>query len=314
MKQKKHELGLYKQSNRRLVMNTQLKRLAVAIVPLMISAPALAEKGFVYEGANKGSVVRTGYGECWTTSYRDAGPIDPTCYGDADGDGVVDPMDKCPDTPKGDKVDEAGCTLILDADGDGVMDDKDQCPGTPRGAAVDAIGCELDSDGDGVVDANDSCPGTPKGASVDASGCALDSDRDGVADYSDKCRNTPAGAKVDSEGCAREIILENVRFELNKGDLTADSKEILDKVAASLIERKDIQNIQVIGHTDSLGSSAYNQSLSEKRAKTVAGYMIYKGVDETRISSTGMGESQPIADNGTKEGRARNRRVELQVR
>jgi len=294
-------------------MNIQMKKLALVLVPMMMSAPAVAEKGFVHEGELEGSVVRTGYGECWTTSYRDPGyPVDPTCLGDADGDGVADSMDKCPDTPKGVKVDANGCSL--DSDGDGVTDDKDKCPGTPKGTQVDANGCALDSDGDGVTDANDKCPGTPAGAAVDAKGCALDSDGDGVADYADKCPGTPAGATVDSVGCAKQIILDNVQFELNKGDLTAESKGILDKVAASLSSRTDVKSILVLGHTDSQGAAAYNQSLSEKRAKSVSDYLVNQGVDAGIISSKGMGETQPVADNGTKEGRAQNRRVELQVK
>ncbi|MEN8166965.1 MAG: OmpA family protein [Pseudomonadota bacterium] len=264
-------------------MQFRLKKLALVLVPMVIAGPALAEKGFLHEGTDLGSVVRTGDGECWTTTYRDAGlPIDPSCFGDADMDGVADPLDKCPDTPKDTKV--------------------------------DADGCALDTDGDGVTDDMDKCPGTPQGAKVDAQGCALDSDGDGVADHADKCPGTPAGAKVDSVGCAVEIILDKVQFELNKGELTADSKDILDQVAASLNSRSDFQSIQVIGHTDSSGAAAYNQSLSEKRASAVADYLQSQGVDPAKLSSKGLGESQPIADNGTSGGRAMNRRVEIQVK
>lgn len=294
-------------------MQTQLKKLAMVLVPMILAAPAMAEKGFMHEGAAKGTVVRTGYGECWTTGYRDPGyPVDPSCFGDADGDGVADPLDKCPDTPKGVKVDADGCAL--DSDGDGVTDNLDKCPGTPQGVKVDAKGCALDSDGDGVADYMDKCPGTPAGAKVDAKGCALDSDGDGVADYADKCPGTPAGAKVDKDGCAKQIILQNVKFELNSNALTADSRAVLDDIATSLKGRTDISSIQVIGHTDSTGAASYNQALSEKRAKAVADYLISDGVDGSMLSSKGMGESQPVADNSTAEGRAANRRVELQVK
>ncbi|MDJ0805306.1 MAG: OmpA family protein [Gammaproteobacteria bacterium] len=304
---------LFANINLEVGMQTQLKKLAMVMVPMVLAAPAVAEKGFLHEGTDPGSVVRTGYGECWTTSYRDPGfPIDPTCFGDADGDGVADPSDKCPDTPEGTKVDADGCAL--DSDGDGVTDDKDKCPGTPKGTKVDADGCALDSDGDGVVDAKDKCPGTPAGAKVDANGCALDSDGDGVADYKDQCPGTPAGAKVDTKGCASQIILRNVNFELNSNQLTTESMVILDGVASSLKSRADISGIQVIGHTDSSGSAAYNQTLSEKRAQAVADYLVSQGVESGSLSSKGMGESQPIADNSTSEGRASNRRVELQVK
>ncbi len=294
-------------------MQTRLKKLAMILVPMIITAPAVAEIGYLHEGTDQGSVVRTGYGECWTTSHRDpAYPIDPGCFGDADGDGVADPMDKCPDTPKGVKVDADGCPL--DSDGDGVTDDKDKCPGTPKGTKVNADGCAMDSDGDGVADAKDKCPGTPAGVKVDANGCALDSDGDGVADYMDKCPGTPAGAKVDADGCAVQIILQNVKFQLNSRELTAESKDTLNKVATSLKNRSDISGIQVIGHTDSTGAADYNQSLSEKRATAVSDYLVSQGVDAGLLSSKGMGESQPIADNSTKDGRANNRRVELQVK
>ncbi len=170
-----------------------------------------------------------------------------------------------------------------DADGDGVLDSKDQCPGTPAGAKVDAKGCELDSDGDGVVDSKDACP------------------------------NTPAGATVDARGCTVGLVLQNVQFQTNSNVLTADSKAVLDKVADSIKARGDITSITVIGHTDAMGAADYNQGLSERRAKAVADYLASQGVDAGILSSKGMGESAPIADNGTAAGRAQNRRVELQV-
>ena len=95
---------------------------------------------------------------------------------DTDGDGVYDHLDKCPNTPRGTKVDAVGCPVDIDADsdGDGVPDSKDKCPGTPRGATVDWKGCPVDSDGDGVPDHKDDCPDTPKGVPVDKFGCPLD--------------------------------------------------------------------------------------------------------------------------------------------
>lgn len=267
----------------------QIKKvtLALALVPMAFSTTAMAEKGLAYDATNSG--WRTGYGECWTTTYRDKDPASTGCFGE--------PM----------------AMAEGDADGDGVVDSKDQCPGTPAGTKVDAKGCALDSDGDGVADASDKCPGTPAGAKVDANGCELDSDGDGVVDSRDKCANTPAGATVDSKGCALGIVLRDVRFQLNSGELTGESKATLDKVAASLNARKDITSVAVIGHTDSSGAASYNQSLSEKRAKAVADYLVSQGVDGGILSSKGMGESSPVADNGTKEGRAQNRRVELKL-
>lgn len=88
---------------------------------------------------------------------------------DADGDGVPDKLDRCPNTRWTYPVGPDGCPL--DSDGDGVLDGADICPGTPRGAKVDDRGCPLDSDGDGVPDGLDRCPGTRRGTKVDATGC-----------------------------------------------------------------------------------------------------------------------------------------------
>jgi len=122
---------------------------------------------------------------------------------DSDRDGVVDSRDKCPDTPKGVKVDKNGCPI--DSDGDGIPDYLDKCPDTPKEAfgKVDSTGCPLDSDGDGVPDYLDECPGTPAAAHglVNVKGCPIDTDNDGVPDYLDKCPNTPTGIQVDSVGC-----------------------------------------------------------------------------------------------------------------
>ncbi|MGH7730043.1 MAG: thrombospondin type 3 repeat-containing protein, partial [Candidatus Eiseniibacteriota bacterium] len=118
---------------------------------------------------------------------------------DTDGDGVPDKRDKCPDTPKGARVDANGCPL--DGDGDQVFDGIDQCEGTPKGCTVDAKGCPTDADGDGVCDGVDTCPDTPKGATVDAAGCPKDGDGDAVLDGLDQCADTPKGCTVDDKGC-----------------------------------------------------------------------------------------------------------------
>jgi outer membrane protein OmpA-like peptidoglycan-associated protein len=124
---------------------------------------------------------------------------------DSDHDGVVDRVDVCPNTPRGEVIDGRGCPLPKDADADGVVDAVDKCPATPAGDAVDLNGCSLpkDADRDGVVDGTDRCPGTPSGDKVDMGGCSLpkDTDGDGVTDASDRCPNTPAGETVDATGC-----------------------------------------------------------------------------------------------------------------
>lgn len=105
-------------------------------------------------------------------------------------------------------------------------------------------------------------------------------------------------------------MVREVQFALDSADLTAAGKATLDEMAGNLARLKFISGT-VTGHTDSTGSDTYNQSLSERRAKTVARYLEGKGIAVGRLTTSGAGESKPIADNATKEGRAKNRRVVL---
>jgi OOP family OmpA-OmpF porin len=235
---------------------------------------------------------------------------------DTDGDGVVDDDDSCPGTPAGVKVDARGCPE--DADGDGVADYLDKCPGTPSGARVNADGCPFDSDGDGVFDDKDKCPDTPAGAAVDNDGCPLDSDGDGVADYLDKCPNTARRMEVDETGCPKiikkgEKIILDVKFATNSADPDEASREILDGVAQTMKDYPEIK-IAVRGFTDDVGSEAYNRQLSDRRARAVMGYLERQGVAANRMSAKGYGEDPQyfVADNATEEGRAKNRRVEIE--
>jgi OOP family OmpA-OmpF porin len=240
------------------------------------------------------------------------------CPIDSDGDGVFDGIDQCPATPAGWQVDSVGCPL--DTDGDGVPDGIDACPGTPPGAIVDERGCPLDSDGDGVYDGIDQCPGTSPHAHVDSRGCPMDSDGDGVYDGIDRCPQTPSGTAVDEFGCPlaqplfeeeREtLILEGVYFDFNSAKLTLNSKEILDTVAQSLLAWPEVR-VEIGGHTDSLGDAGYNQRLSSLRAESVRDYLLERGVPGTQLEARGYGESEPIDDNRSEEGRAKNRRVVL---
>jgi OOP family OmpA-OmpF porin len=202
----------------------------------------------------------------------------------------------------------------MDSDGDGVTDDLDRCPDTPRGVKVDAQGCPLDTDGDGVPDYLDKCPDTPKGVKVDTQGCPLDSDGDGVPDYLDECPDTPKGAKVNEKGCwvlaGVELKTGNVLFDTGKWDIKAQAYPILDE-ALAILKKEPTLKVEVQGHTDNVGARAYNQKLSERRAKAVMEYFIDKGIEPERLSAAGYGFSRPTASNDTREGRTLNRRVEL---
>jgi len=244
--------------------------------------------------------------------------VDVFLYPDDDGDGVPNHLDKCPDTPRGVKVDAVGCPL--DTDGDGVPDYLDKCPGTPKGVEVDANGCPIDSDGDGVPDYLDKCPNTPNGVKVDRNGCPLDSDGDGVPDYLDKCPGTPRGVPVDDNGCPPEGIVVRgsewavqgqILFDINKADLKSQAKDLLGR-AVSFLKKNPQYSVEIQGHTDSTGPKAFNDTLSQKRAESVREFLVASGVPADRLTAKGYGSSDPIAPNGTKEGRQQNRRVDFQ--
>lgn len=141
-----------------------------------------------------------------------------------------------------------------------------------------------------------------------------DSDRDGVFDPDDRCPGTPAGVAVDSSGCPRggPVVLRGVGFATNSATLTPESLPILDGVAADLRKYPRLR-VELQGHTDSSGADAYNLDLSQRRAEAVRNYLIAQNVAGLQLEARGYGESEPIADNGTREGRAENRRVVMRV-
>ena len=140
--------------------------------------------------------------------------------------------------------------------------------------------------------------------------CA-DTDGDGVCDADDQCPNTPAGKTVDELGCDCSFAMQ-LNFEFASAELTAGDVAQLDKIATVLSNPK-VASIggSIVGHTDSVGSEAYNMGLSQRRAESVAGHLRAQGVETGAWTVSGMGESQPIASNDTAEGRAQNRRVDV---
>ncbi|HEC84582.1 MAG: hypothetical protein DRR08_25270 [Candidatus Parabeggiatoa sp. nov. 2] len=256
---------------------------------------------------------------------------------------------ECVQTPKTPNVPPAGpfeiCGDVLDRDGDGVNDDEDECdntnnpeaisegvydnavpPGRPNNrppqSSSDRLGCPIDRDGDGVEDYRDDCPDNTRleiSKGVDSRGCALDTDQDGVEDYKDKCSRTPFGIKVDQHGCAiikKElqvvVLAGDVTFAYNKADLTPQAETTLEELV-NQIDVKFVKSIEIVGHTDSVGSEGYNQELSERRANSVTSYLQIKGIPSGKIQTRGEGESNPIDSNSTKIGRAKNRRVEITI-
>lgn len=122
----------------------------------------------------------------------------------------------------------------------------------------------------------------------------------------------PAAAPAPTLAPKRKIVLRGVFFDFDAAGLRADARPVLDEAARALREDPTIK-VMVEGHTDAIGSDAYNQRLAERRARTVAEDLGSHGVSPPRLTVSGRGESAPVSSNDTAEGRAQNRRVELRV-
>lgn len=159
-----------------------------------------------------------------------------------------------------------------------------------------------DEDGDGVFDRRDRCPDTPAGTQVNHMGCPLP-------------QYPPAQAQPEPAATPEVITLDDqgqVMFAFDSAELTPAARERLQSLLPKLNE-PSVTSVKVIGFTDSVGSDSYNQRLSERRASSVAEYLISRGLAPNKVTSQGRGEADPIADNDSDEGRARNRRVELHL-
>ena len=239
---------------------------------------------------------------------------------DTDHDGIFDRKDKCPNDPE-DKdgfEDQDGCP-DLDNDRDGILDVDDKCPNDPedKDGFEDQDGCpDPDNDQDGVLDVDDKCPNDP--GPRENLGCP-DQDRDGdtVIDRLDNCPDEPGDPK--NQGCkAKQLaqirngridILDSVYFETDKDVILPRSFPLLTNVAQVIAGHAEIEKLLVEGHTDNRGKLAHNMDLSARRAQSVMQFLVAHGVEEARLTSKGFGPTQPIADNKTNAGRARNRRV-----
>ena len=249
---------------------------------------------------------------------------------DNDGDGILDTDDQCPNDPEDADgfEDDNGCP-DPDNDGDGILDVDDACPMEP--GVPENEGCpNIDTDGDGLFDPDDQCPQDPedKDGFEDEDGCPdPDNDRDGILDPDDKCplEKEVINGKDDDDGCPDEgeskvrvtdkkiEILDKVYFDTNKDTIQERSYNVLNQVASILKANPQITKVHVEGHTDSRGRDSYNLDLSKRRAASVVRYLTGRGIADTRLDSEGYGETKPVADNKSKAGREKNRRVEFQI-
>ena len=202
---------------------------------------------------------------------------------------------------------------VVDTDGDGVPDDKDNCP-TEKGTLN---GCP-DSDNDGIADKDDQCKNVTGIAKY--KGCPVpDADKDGIPDEEDQCPNL-AGSK-ENNGCPEikdevkqkvDLAAKQIFFDFASAELVKKSYVALDEVVA-IAKENPVIKLKINAYSDNRGTFSRNIDWSEKRAKAVAAYFILKGVAVERITYKGYGDTQPIADNTTEAGRAKNRRVEIQL-
>ena len=231
---------------------------------------------------------------------------------DSDNDGIQDSKDDCPYDAG--LAEFNGCP---DSDGDGVMDKDDKCP-TVAGLK-DLMGCP-DADGDGVADGDDNCPNEAGPAANN--GCPWpDTDGDGILDKDDKCPNEAGVAE--NNGCpiinpSPEVVkslntyARDILFDTGKATFKKGTDEVLEAMV-TIFKEYPRAKFAIEGHTDSTGSKATNQALSERRAQAVRDYLIANGIAADRLTAAGYGEDKPIADNRTRAGRAENRRVEVNL-
>ena len=221
---------------------------------------------------------------------------------DTDNDGIVDAEDDCPEIAG--PAEFNGCP---DSDGDGIRDIDDECP-TVAGL-MEFNGCP-DSDNDSIPDHLDKCPLIKGLAQFD--GCP-DTDGDGIQDSEDECPEEPG--TVENKGCPVYEKVEfatHIGFQTGSAKLTPESYPYLDQLVQLMIDNPDCW-VKLDGHTDSTGSDAINNKISQQRVDSIKYYLVDKGINPNRIIAKGHGSSKPIATNDTAEGRAQNRRVEINL-
>lgn len=138
-----------------------------------------------------------------------------------------------------------------------------------------------------------------------------DADGDGVVDSKDECPDTPHGYKVDPKGCPASVTL-HLHFAFDSSVIPVSDYPEVEKLAKIMKENPPAKAV-IIGHTDSVGTDAYNQALSERRSKALGDKLIENSIAADRIETSGKGEKEPVASNTTAQGRAENRRIEVKL-
>lgn len=250
---------------------------------------------------------------------------------DSDGDGFLDPDDKCPrdKETENDFQDDDGCPDVADRDGDTILDPDDACVDEPENVngIDDTDGCpELDTDGDGLIGPHDTCPDNAEDFDKfqDQDGCPdPDNDGDTRPDVSDACPDQPEtyNGFDDDDGCPDELpkvlssftgVIKGITFDTAKARIRPRSRKTLDKAAATLREYAGIR-IRIEGHTDDRGKRDKNLTLSQKRADAVKWYLVDKGIAPDRIDTVGHGPDVPVDPKKTAKARAKNRRIEFHI-
>jgi len=251
--------------------------------------------GSLVATAGAGIGLQEGYG---TPDWRIVGAIRWSHrQNDPDHDGLTGDADLCPRQAEtvNSFEDMDGCPDALpDRDGDGILDPMDECPAEAEDMdhVADEDGCpDPDNDSDGVLDVEDNCPDEP--GTEDYFGCA-----------------EPQSAKITG---GKIELLDSVYFDTNRDVIQERSHDMLRNVAAVIAAHQEIGMVYIEGHTDSDGGDAFNMDLSQRRADAVRAFLVAQGVNPDILAGEGFGETQPIADNGTAEGRAKNRRVEFRL-
>ena len=242
---------------------------------------------------------------------------------DADKDGIEDDNDACPLLAEDiDSFEDGDGCPDDDNDKDGIPDKNDACPDV-AGVASNQ-GCEeTDNDHDGIKNKKDACPDAAedKDGFEDSDGCPdKDNDQDGIVDTVDKCPMIPETVNEldDKDGCPDFIrvtenkieLLDRVYFSKNNKDIQDRSKPMLEE-AASILALRPETKLRIEGYTDNTGAPKAATQRSAAQAEAVKAFFVNAGVDASRLTATGKGPENPVADNKTKDGRAKNNRIEL---